>query len=118
MGTTFRSRIKGRHQNSRTHKKTKKTKKNSAMDSVKNKMESLVKDKEEATKLAETLNNERDIAKLEMELDDVITATASANEKLEVASKTASDAELEVSALVRRVQLLEEETKRVTERLA
>merc|ERR1712088_153109 len=137
MGTTFRSRIKGRHQNSRTHKKTKKTKKNSAMDSVKNKMESLVKDKEEATKLAETLendrvlldekcqksvtgisNNERDIAKLEMELDDVITATASANEKLEVASKTASDAELGVSALVRRVQLLEEETKRVTERLA
>merc|ERR1712226_1306734 len=63
-------------------------------------------------------NHERDIAKLEMELDDVITATASANEKLEVASKTASDAELEVSALVRRVQLLEEETKRVTERLA
>merc|ERR1712150_137268 len=51
------------------------------------------------------------------ELDDVITATASAHDKLEIASKTATDAELEVCALVRRVQLLEEETTRVTERL-
>lgn len=99
-------------------------------------MESLVKDKEEATKHAESLeddkkqldvkcngfdksihDNEKEIARLEMELDDVITATTSAHEKLEIASKTASDAELEVSALVRRLQLLEEETTRVTERL-
>jgi len=106
------------------------------MDSVKNKMESLVKDKEDATKVAEGLEdtqkqlnekcanfdkqiheNEKEIARLEMELDDVITATASAHDKLEIASKTATDAELEVCALVRRVQLLEEETTRVTERL-
>ena len=41
-----------------------------------------------------------------------------AHEKLEVAEKTASDRELEVSALARRIQLLEEETRIVTERLA
>ena len=46
-----------------------------------------------------------------------MTATADAHEKLEDATKIASDAELEVSALLRRLQLLDEETARVTERL-
>jgi len=106
------------------------------MESIKNKMESLVKEKDDATKLAEGLEAdatklkdqenehgkkiteaERFISNLEAELDDATTATASAHEKLEVAAKTASDAELEVSALVRRIQLLEDETKRVNERL-
>jgi len=79
----------------------------------------------DATKLKDQENEhgkkiteaERFISNLEAELDDATTATASAHEKLEVAAKTASDAELEVSALVRRIQLLEDETKRVNERL-
>jgi chromosome segregation ATPase len=106
------------------------------MESIKNKMESLVKEKEESTAIAEGLENdvvqlnetstnaekkstenERMISNLEGELDMTITETATAHEKLELASKTASDAELEVSALVRKIQLLEEETNRINERL-
>lgn len=100
-------------------------------------MESLVKEKDESTAIAEGLEqdaiglkekqttyekkiteDERNISNLEGELDDTVTSTIAAHEKLEVAAKTASDAELEVSALVRRIQLLEEETKRVNERLS
>merc|ERR1712226_396734 len=99
-------------------------------------MEQLVKEKEEAAKVAEGLEEqgkalgeaanahekktselERDISSLEGSLDDTMTATMTAHDKLDVASKTASDAELEVSALVRRIQLLDEETARVNERL-
>jgi len=99
-------------------------------------MEELVKQKDEATKLAESLegaikensdkcsendkkisDNERQISNLEASLDDQMTQTVSAHEKLEEADKTAADAELQVSALVRRIQLLEEESKRVNERL-
>lgn len=61
---------------------------------------------------------ERLINTLEGELDDSITATDVCHDKLDEASKIASDAELEVSALVRRIQLLEEETSRVNDRLA
>jgi len=106
------------------------------MESIKNKMEALVKEKEASTKAAEDFESDkaqldakaadydkqineinRKIAHLEDELDTTITATAVANENLEVAAKTANDAELEVSALVRRVQLLEEENNKVNERL-
>lgn len=99
-------------------------------------MEELVKQKDEATKLAESLegaikessdkcsendkkisDNERQISNLEGSLDDHMTQTVSAHEKLEEADKIAADAELQVSALVRRIQLLEEESKRVNERL-
>lgn len=62
-------------------------------------------------------DDERNISNLEGNLDDAVTKTIAAHEKLEVAAKTASDAELEVSALVRRIQLLEEETTRVNDRL-
>jgi len=99
-------------------------------------MESLVKEKEDSTQKAEALEadindlkqkaqdherksteNERMISNLESELDTCLTATADAHEKLEDATKVASDAELEVSALLRRLQLLDDETARVTERL-
>jgi len=95
-----------------------------------------VKEKDENTQKAETLEadvnslkqkavdhekksteNERLISNLEGELDTCLTATADAHEKLEDATKVASDAELEVSALLRRLQLLDDETARVTERL-
>jgi len=100
-------------------------------------MEALVKEKQESTEKAEGLEADKkkldeecanydkkindvnkEIAALEDELDKTVTKTADGSEKLEAASKTASDFELEVSALVRRVQLLEEETVRVNERLS
>jgi len=106
------------------------------MESIKNKMESLVKEKEESEAVAAQLeegikalgektsvidkginDNEKSISNLEGSLDDTITATNLAHDKLEVATKTANDAELEVNALVRRIQLLEEETVKVNERL-
>jgi len=99
-------------------------------------MEALVKEKEASTKSAEDFEQDkadfdaksseyekqlndlnRKIAHLEEELDNTITATATANENLEVAAKTANDAELEVSALVRRLQLLVDENTKVNERL-
>lgn len=99
-------------------------------------METLVKEKDDNTRIAEGFENdvasfqekqgvhekkitedERTISNLEGDLDTTITNTVAAHEKLEIANKTASDAELEVSALVRRIQLLEEETKRINERL-
>merc|ERR1719229_283906 len=106
------------------------------MESIKNKMESLVQEKDNSTKVAEELeqsvvdlkakaaecdkkigDDEKAISNLEGNLDDQMTGAIQAHEKLEVAQKTAADAELEVSALVRRIQLLDEETKRVNERL-
>lgn len=106
------------------------------MESIKNKMESLVKDKEEMSDTADKLEaekvdfqnkasgfdksvseTERKISQIEEEFDDVTTKHHNALEKLEIATKESSDFELEVSALVRRVQLLEEETARVQERL-
>merc|ERR1712226_1220577 len=63
------------------------------------------------------MGDEKAISNLEGNLDDQMTGAIQAHEKLEVAQKTAADAELEVSALVRRIQLLDEETKRVNERL-
>lgn len=99
-------------------------------------MEALVSEKEKSTAIAETLEadvktakdnsidfekrsteQERLISNLEGELDHCLTATADGHEKLEVATKVAGDAELEVSALLRRLQLLDDETARVTERL-
>merc|ERR1712226_1524752 len=63
------------------------------------------------------MGDEKAISNLEGNLDDQMTGAIQAHEKLEVAQKTAADAELEVSALVRRIQLLDEETARVNERL-
>jgi len=60
---------------------------------------------------------EKEISTTENGLDDAMTATVNAHEKLEVADKTASDRELEVSALARQVQLLQETTKVTQERL-
>jgi len=106
------------------------------MESIKNKMEALVSEKEEKTKQAIALEDDKaqfdaksstydrqindvnkKIASLEEELDNVITDTVKANENLDAATNTANDSELEVSALVRRVQLLEEETTKVNSRL-
>merc|ERR1711981_228713 len=59
----------------------------------------------------------REQAKLDDQYDTVTTEIEKDMERLDIASKTATDSELEVSALVRRLQLLEEETARVNERL-
>jgi len=106
------------------------------MESVKHKMEDLVNRKEEALAIAIGFENamssladkkskldaditkaERQINVFEEQLDSTVTKTLNDCERLEIADRTATDAELEVSALVRRVQLLEEETVRVNERL-
>lgn len=107
------------------------------MESIKHKMEELVKQKDDATKLAEELEGastgfkntctatsstidktEKGINELEMNLDDTMTATIAATEKLEETDKVATDSELQVNALTRKLQLIEEETKRVNDRLA
>merc|ERR1711970_37088 len=59
----------------------------------------------------------KEISLLEDELDTTVTMTTTDSEKLEQANITATDYELEVGALVRRLQLLEDETARVNERL-
>jgi len=106
------------------------------MESIKNKMEELVAEKAASVEVFENLtagtleaetrcsNTEsgiakstREISKFEEQLDMVTTSTATAMDHLEKATTIADDAELEVSALVRRVQLLEEETQRVNEKL-
>jgi len=106
------------------------------MESIKNKMEELVAEKATSVEIFETLTagqeaaetrcsktetgiakSTREISKFEEQLDDVTTSTATAMEHLEKATTIADDAELEVSALVRRLQLLEEETQRVNEKL-
>jgi len=100
-------------------------------------MESLVKDKDEHTEVFMNLEGdttklneqcitdekritdlEREIAGLEASLDDTITKTLEQTEQFEVASKSYGDTELEVSALIRRTQLLDEETQHVNERLS
>jgi len=99
-------------------------------------MEALVQEKQENTEKAEKLEDEKntfeekcrefdkkiekvnkEISVLEEELDKTITQTAEDSEKLVQADITASDYELEVGSLVRRLQLLEEENIRVNERL-
>jgi len=106
------------------------------MDSVKNKMESLIKEKHEAIEQAQEFEKltkelgrecddfsrtiqkyERDISKDEEQLDNVITATQEALERLDNQDKITADAEQNLAALKRKVQLLEEESSRVNDRL-
>merc|ERR1712168_973837 len=106
------------------------------MESIKHKMDAMVKEKEAATEKAVKLEAEaseyqktltkfekevndvqRKIAKVEDELDITISTTKDTAEKLEIADKEAVDAELQAGALKRRLALLEEETARVKERL-
>jgi len=61
-------------------------------------------------------NVEKQISKAEESLDDTMTANVTASEKLEEAETTASHAELEVSALSRKIQLLADEQSKVDER--
>lgn len=107
------------------------------MDSVKNKMESLVKEKDHNLDTALTLEQqctdyknrvtevktligktERNISKAEDQLDSALTNTKKSLEELEIQSKIASDSEQEVAGLVRKIALLDDESKRVNERLA
>jgi len=106
------------------------------MESVKNKMESLIKEKDQACTMATGMETEvenlktkatdcerdiyqceKDISKAEEGLDTALTKTKKFLEELDVQDGIASDAEQQVQALVRRIQLLEEESKRVTDRL-
>jgi len=59
---------------------------------------------------------EKEIANAENELDNTLTEYINHQEKLEEATSIASTAELEVSALVRKVKLLEQEQQTVEER--
>ena len=102
------------------------------MESIKHKMDTMVKEKDSATEKAIALEAEtkeyqktgaqfekevsdvqRKIAKVEDELDITISSTKDTAEKLELADKEAVDAELQAGALKRRLALLEEETARV-----
>ena len=102
------------------------------MESIKHKMDTMVKEKEVALEKAINFENEtkefeaagikfekevseiqRKIAKVEDELDIASTKTKETAEKLETADKEAIDAELQAGALKRRLALLEEETQRV-----
>ena len=101
------------------------------MESIKHKMDSMVKEKEVATTRADTFEAEssefekvatkfekevsdvqRKIAKTEDTLDINISTTKDTAEKLELADKEVVDAELQAGALKRRVALLEEESAR------
>jgi len=105
------------------------------MEAVKHKMDDLVTQKktlvETAAKYEADINvykakgDETDkgiraveklISKAEESLDDTMTANVTASERLEEAEQTASHAELEVSALVRKLKLLEDESKKVDDR--
>ena len=102
------------------------------MESIKHKMDTMVKEKDAATEKAVALEAEaseyektgtkfekevsdvqRKIAKVEDELDITTSATKDTAEKLEHADKEAVDAELQAGALKRRLALLEEECARV-----
>jgi len=102
------------------------------MEAVKHKMDDLVTQKktlvETANKYEADINVfkakgdetdkgiravEKQISKAEECLDDTMTANVTASERLEEAEQTASHAELEVSALVRKLKLLEDESKKV-----
>jgi len=106
------------------------------MESIKHKMDTMVKEKDAATEKAVALEAEaseyektgtkfekevsdvqRKIAKIEDELDISTSTTKDTAEKLEHADKEAVDAELQAGALKRRLALLEEECARVKERL-
>lgn len=105
------------------------------MEAVKHKMDDLVTQKktlvEAANKFEADINTfkskgdetdkairavEKQISKAEESLDDTMTANVTASERLEEAEQTASHAELEVSALVRKLKLLEDESKKVDDR--
>jgi len=105
------------------------------MEAVKHKMDALVTEKkrlvDEANKYEAEMadhkakgdevdksirGTEKLISKAEEALDDTMTANVTAAEKLEEATQTASHAELEVSALVRKIKLLEDEQTKVDER--
>ena len=102
------------------------------MESIKHKMDTMVKEKDVATEKAvafeaelvefektackydkEVNDVQRKIAKVEDELDNNISSTKETAEKLELADKEAVDAELQAGALQRRLALLEEEGARV-----
>jgi hypothetical protein len=105
------------------------------MEAIKQKMDALVTEKkrliEEAKKYEDVIAEqkkigegfdkdirvvEKAIAKTEENLDDTMTAQVTALEKLEEATTNASHAELEVSALERKIHLLEDEQSKVDER--
>jgi chromosome segregation ATPase len=105
------------------------------MEAVKHKMDALVTEKkkliesankcEEEMKIYKGKGDETDkgirsveklISKAEESLDDTMTANVTAAERLEEAETTASHAELEVSALSRKIRLLEDEQSKVDER--
>lgn len=106
------------------------------MDSVKNKMESLLKERDDSQNIAVTMEQdcedlkqrkvelekgitacEKDISKAEDQLDKASTAERDCLEKLEQVTTTATSYEDQVQALARRIQLVEEEASRVNERL-
>ncbi|CBY07076.1 unnamed protein product [Oikopleura dioica] len=106
------------------------------MESIKHKMDCLLKEKEDAVTRAnesEAICNQfeselarfekevdkvqRAIAKTEDDLDITISTHKTTQDKLEVIDKEVVDAELQVGALKRRIALLEEETSRCSLRL-
>jgi len=105
------------------------------MEAIKQKMDALVVEKKklladaqacedviaEQKKIGEGFDKdirtvEKAINKTEESLDDTMTAQVTALENLEEATTTASHAELEVSALERKIKLLEDEQSKVDER--
>jgi len=105
------------------------------MEAIKQKMDALVVEKKklladaqacedviaEQKKIGESFDKdiravEKAINKTEENLDDTMTAQVTALENLEEATNTASHAELEVSALERKIKLLEDEQAKVDER--
>ena len=106
------------------------------MESIKHKMECLVREKEDASNRAieaekigaefeteanryekEVDKTQRAIAKIEDSLDVTISTHKETQDKLEIIDKEVVDAELQVGALKRRIALLEEETGRSSTRL-
>ena len=105
------------------------------MESVRHKMESMVEEKKAATKLADKYENEksvflekadtyhdkiakleREIARAEEELDNVVTMTKEKMEILEETNKLAVDTELQNSALVRQIQLIDAKLETVNQK--
>jgi len=101
------------------------------MESIKHKMDTMVKEKDAAVEKAVGFESEtgefekaaskfekevddiqRKIAKVEDQLDICMSSTKDTADKLEIADKEAIDAELQVGALKRRLALLEEESAR------
>ena len=101
------------------------------MESIKHKMDTMVKEKDAAIEKAmgfeaetgdlvkaaakfekEVDEIQRKIAKVEDNLDITMSAQKETADKLEIADKESIDAELQVGALKRRVALLEEESAR------